>query len=131
MARPQIPLLERLFDEVNRLAAAAGGEGINTPALEWILQIEKAINLLLGAADWGADAHAGFDENVKQSKKILGLPAEAGSKRESGSEGGGDEKEVVVKAVRGQKDRQALLREALMILKEARSLLRTFPTREK
>ncbi len=125
MARPQIPLLETLFDEVNRLAAAAGGEGKDTKALDWIRQVEEAVTLLLGAAEWGADAHRDLAPNVARAKRILNSRGDIGSRQWSGNEGSGEE--TVAKAVRGQKDRQALLREALMVLKEIRSLLRTLP----
>jgi hypothetical protein len=128
MARPQIPLLEALFDEVNRLAAAAGGEGVHTKALDWIRQVDEAVRLLLGAAEWGADAHSGFEKNVARAKELLGVGGDAESGRGAGNEGSNEE--IVVKTVRGQKDHQALLREALMVLKETRSLLRTSPYEE-
>jgi hypothetical protein len=128
MARPQIPLLEALFDEVNRLAAAAGGEGVHTKALDWIRQVDEAVRLLLGAAEWGADAHSGFEKNVARAKELLRVGGDAESGRGAGNEGSNEE--IVVKTVRGQKDHQALLREALMVLKETRSLLRTSPYEE-
>ena len=122
MARPQIPVLETLFDEVNRLAAAAGGEGVHTKALDWIRQVDEAVRLLLGAAEWGADAHPGFEKNVARAKELLGIGGDVESGRGSGNEGIGEE--TVAKAV---KDREAILREALMVLKEIRSFLRTLP----
>jgi hypothetical protein len=128
MARPQTPLLETLFDEVNRLAAAAGGEGGHTEALDRIRQVEEAVWLLLGAAEWGADAHPDFKENVARAKELLGIGGDAESGRGAGNEGSNEE--IVIKAVRRQKDHQVLLREALMVLKEIRSLLRTSPYEE-
>jgi hypothetical protein len=128
MARSQIPLLETLFDEVNRLAVAAGGEGGHTEALDRIRQVEEAVWLLLGAAEWGADAHPDFKENVARAKELLGIGGDAESGRGAGNEGSNEE--IVIKAVRRQKDHQVLLREALMVLKEIRSLLRTSPYEE-
>jgi hypothetical protein len=126
MARPQTPLLETLFDEVNRLAAAAGGEGVHTKALDWIRQVDEAVRLLWDAALLGVDAYPSLAaEKVSQAKRILDSRGDIEGEQESGNEGIGEE--TVAKAVRGQKDRQALLREALTVLKEIRSLLRTLP----
>jgi predicted GNAT family N-acyltransferase len=99
---------------------------VHTKALDWIRQVDEAVRLLWDAALLGVDAYPSLAaEKVSQAKRILDSRGDIEGEQESGNEGIGEE--TVAKAVRGQKDRQALLREALTVLKEIRSLLRTLP----
>jgi len=69
----QIEIIERLRDEVIRLATAAGAEGNNTPALRWLDDLDEGIRHLIVAATAGADAHPYYRNNLDKARQLLGF----------------------------------------------------------
>jgi hypothetical protein len=68
----KIPLVEALRAEATRLAAAAGGEGNNSPIFDQIRRVEEAFQFLLAVANWASDKVAS-PERLNHRLKELGL----------------------------------------------------------
>jgi hypothetical protein len=68
----RIPLVEELRAEAIRLAAAAGGEGKDSPIFEKIEQVEKALRFLLAIANFASDKVV-YPTRLNHRLKELGL----------------------------------------------------------